>query len=171
MSKRSSFGALTGRLESNYALGLPIASNRNLILSLPKNVEKQIFSVACSYNFINGVTLGATEYVGGRLIIIGAKLDDDEIEIFPDLDTLPDALQGGNVYFDQFIGAKNSGQTSISEHFQLAIRIPKDENASVILTYPYDDTTGADPASDIHLGRLSVQGITGGTEKIFKNIN
>lgn len=160
MSIKSGYGTIIDVLDDT--------ANTNLIIQLPSKQTKRILNVDCGYSLVIG---GAnTALFRGRLLVVGTKYENDTEFVNPSSITYPTGLQGTQIYFDCPISGNNN-VTSISRSFSWTqgILIPDGVDASIILTACFGN--GAVPPLAISTNAfLNVQGLTGGSDKIFKNL-
>lgn len=189
MSIKQGFGNVTEILANPYILGVPaVGANRNIIFQLPTKQEKRILDISCGWT-VNGQDIINNSIRGlicGRLMVVGAAFNGFSDEIIPDSNDLPESLSFAERYYDEIIGHTfRSGQGAIEPYnvrhiskqisFSNGLLIPAGQDASVILTYcleDLDDTVTEYMATTgiYTLAYLNVNGITGGSDKIFKSI-
>lgn len=165
MSIKTGFGNLTESLQSLYVLGIPQDSNRNAILQISGKTEKRIFSISAGYAVQNGSS--GTAVTGGRLIVCSDKFQGANEEIFCDRPDVPIALSSSSIFFD-WLFTPNKMEYHFT--FDNGLYVPEGVDVSIILTSPRTTGGAVYPETDPAIGFLSVTGIIGGSDKIFREI-
>lgn len=161
MSVKSGYGTITGVVDDT--------TNTNLTIVLPSKQTKRILNIDCGYSIVQGG--GNTALTLGRLIIAGTNFDATTEFVDPTINALPASLQGIQIFFDMPITAIDATQIGIQHSFSWAqgIQIPDGVDASIILTACFGNGN-APPVADPVNAFLHVQGLSAGSDKIFKNV-
>jgi hypothetical protein len=161
MSVNNGFGS--------YSTSVNSTNNPTLVVQLPTNETKRILDIHAMYSLRTGAANTALEQ--GRLLIVGVKYGSPVEAFDPRNFEVPESLSGAKIYFDAPLGRDELDALTISRSFNFnnGIIIPEGVDCSVILTQCIGDGAAYPICGEVN-AFLTVNGVSGKSEKIFKNV-